>query len=45
MALIPVKVVPSERETMLRKPEWLKIRLPKSSEKIDGIKKPCVAKA
>ena len=39
MALIPVKVVPSERDTMLRKPEWLKIRLPKSSEKIDNIKK------
>jgi lipoic acid synthetase len=39
MALIPVKVMPSERETMLRKPDWLKIRLPKSSEKIDGIKK------
>jgi len=39
MALIPVKVVPSERETMLRKPDWLKIRLPKSSEKIDNIKK------
>jgi lipoic acid synthetase len=38
MALIPVKIVPSERETMLRKPEWLKIRLPKSSERIDGIK-------
>ena len=39
MALIPVKVVPTERETMLRKPDWLKIRLPKSSEKIDNIKK------
>lgn len=39
MALIPVKVVPSERDTMLRKPDWLKIRLPKSSEKIDNIKK------
>ncbi|NVK23830.1 MAG: lipoyl synthase [Gammaproteobacteria bacterium] len=39
MALIPVKVMPSERETMLRKPDWLKIRLPKSSEKIDNIKK------
>lgn len=39
MALIPVQVVPSERETMLRKPDWLKIRLPKSSEKIDNIKK------
>jgi len=23
---------------MLRKPEWLKIRLPKSTERIDGIK-------
>ena len=39
MALIPVKIMPSERETMLRKPDWLKIRLPKSSEKIDNIKK------
>lgn len=38
MALIPVKVMPTEREEMLRKPEWLKIRLPKSSERIDGIK-------
>ena len=39
MALIPVKVMPTEKEEMLRKPEWLKIRLPKSSERIDGIKK------
>ena len=38
MALIPVKIVPTEREEMLRKPEWLKIRLPKSSERIEGIK-------
>ncbi|MCG7538135.1 lipoyl synthase [Pseudoalteromonas sp. OF7H-1] len=38
MALIPVKIMPTEREEMLRKPEWLKIRLPKSSERIDGIK-------
>jgi lipoic acid synthetase len=38
MALIPVKVMPTEKEAMLRKPEWLKIRLPKSSERIDGIK-------
>ena len=37
MALIPVKVLPTEKE-MLRKPEWLKIRLPKSTERIDGIK-------
>ncbi|NQZ81493.1 MAG: lipoyl synthase [Colwellia sp.] len=38
MAHIPIKVVPSERETMLRKPKWLRIKLPRSSEKIDTIK-------
>ncbi|WP_053911190.1 lipoyl synthase [Pseudoalteromonas sp. SW0106-04] len=38
MALIPVKVLPTEKDEMLRKPEWLKIRLPKSNERIDGIK-------
>jgi len=38
MAHIPIKVVPSERETMLRKPEWLRIKLPRSSERIDKIK-------
>ncbi len=38
MALIPVKVLPTEKNEMLRKPEWLKIRLPKSTERIDGIK-------
>ncbi|NOU52562.1 lipoyl synthase [Pseudoalteromonas sp. JBTF-M23] len=38
MALIPVKVLPTEKQEMLRKPDWLKIRLPKSSERIDGIK-------
>ena len=38
MALIPVKVVPTEREQMLRKPDWLKIKLPKSSERIEEIK-------
>lgn len=39
MAHIPIKIVPSERETMLRKPEWLRIKLPRSSERIDNIKK------
>ena len=39
MALIPVKVLPTEKTEMLRKPEWLKIRLPKSTDRIDGIKK------
>ena len=38
MAHIPIKVVTSERETMLRKPNWLRIKLPKSTEKIDSIK-------
>lgn len=39
MSLIPVKVVPTEREQLLRKPEWLKVKLPASTEKIDHIKK------
>ena len=38
MALIPIKVLPTEPEQMLRKPDWLKIKLPKSSERIDQIK-------
>ena len=38
MAHIPIKVVTSERETMLRKPEWLRIKLPRTSERIDHIK-------
>jgi lipoyl synthase len=38
MAHIPIKVVPSERETMLRKPEWLRIKLPRTTERIDKIK-------
>ncbi|WP_286233152.1 lipoyl synthase [Thalassotalea sediminis] len=38
MAHIPIKVMPSERETMLRKPEWLRIKLPRTTEKIDQVK-------
>ena len=38
VARIPVKVVPSERETMLRKPDWLRVKLPASSQRIDNIK-------
>ncbi|MFD2166041.1 lipoyl synthase [Thalassotalea euphylliae] len=38
MAHIPIKVVASERETMLRKPEWLRIKLPRTTEKIDQVK-------
>lgn len=39
MALIPVKVLPTEKAEMLRKPDWLKIKLPRSTDKIEGIKK------
>ncbi|MER2493239.1 lipoyl synthase [Catenovulum sediminis] len=39
MRLIPVKVLPTEKSEMLRKPEWIKIKLPPSSEKIEHIKK------
>ncbi len=36
MAHIPIKVVPSERETMLRKPDWLRIKLPRTTDKIES---------
>lgn len=35
---IPVTIVPTEREEMLRKPEWIKIKLPRSTERVDQIK-------
>lgn len=38
LAHIPIQVVTSEREKMLRKPDWLRIKLPRSSERIDNIK-------
>ncbi|WP_163936917.1 lipoyl synthase [Paraferrimonas sp. SM1919] len=38
VARIPVKVVPTEKEDMLRKPSWLKIKLPSSSKRIEEIK-------
>ena len=38
MALIPVKVLPTERDEMLRKPDWLKIKLPRSTDRIEQIK-------
>lgn len=38
MALIPIKTVSSECETPLRKPAWMKIRLPADSSRIQGIK-------
>ncbi len=36
MALIPVKNVATEREALLRKPEWMKIKLPADSTRIQG---------
>lgn len=38
VARIPIKVVPTEREDMLKKPKWLKIKLPKSNQKVEEIK-------
>jgi lipoic acid synthetase len=38
MAFIPVKVIPSEKETMLRKPDWMRIKLPSDSTRINEIK-------
>src|SRR5699024_6875792 len=35
---IPVKNVATEREALLRKPEWMKIKLPADSTRIQGIK-------
>ena len=36
---IPVTIIPTEKEEMLRKPEWIKIKLPRTTDKIDHIKK------
>jgi lipoic acid synthetase len=38
LAHIPIKVVSSTKESMLRKPSWLRIKLPRSSDRIDSIK-------
>ncbi|GLS83559.1 lipoyl synthase [Paraferrimonas haliotis] len=38
VARIPVKVVPTEREEMLRKPDWLRVKLPAKTHKIDAVK-------
>lgn len=38
VARIPIKVVPTPPEEMLRKPDWLKIKLPSSTKKIEDIK-------
>ncbi|WP_028117011.1 lipoyl synthase [Ferrimonas senticii] len=38
VARIPIKVEPSNRDEMLRKPDWLRIKLPPTSERIDEVK-------
>ncbi|MBT1444624.1 lipoyl synthase [Shewanella sp. JM162201] len=38
VARIPVKIMPSERDTMLRKPDWLRVKLPASNQRIMEIK-------
>lgn len=38
MALIPVKFMPEPNEELLRKPDWMRIKLPPSSQKIEHIK-------
>ncbi|MDE1461854.1 lipoyl synthase [Spartinivicinus poritis] len=38
VARIPVKVIPTEKENMPRKPDWLRVRMPISPE-VDRIKK------
>ncbi|MCF5871784.1 lipoyl synthase [Aeromonas veronii] len=38
MALIPVKFMPDSNEELLRKPDWMRIKLPPSSQKIEHIK-------
>ncbi len=38
MALIPVKNMPTEQKEVLRKPEWMRIKLPADSQRIQDIK-------
>ncbi|MFQ3237687.1 MAG: lipoic acid synthetase [Paraglaciecola sp.] len=36
---IPITIMPTEKAQMLRKPQWIKIKLPRTTDKIDHIKK------
>ncbi|MBO1255399.1 lipoyl synthase [Alteromonas sp. 5E99-2] len=36
---IPITIIPTEKAEMLRKPEWIKVKLPSTTGKIDHIKK------
>jgi lipoic acid synthetase len=35
---IPITIVPTEKEQVLRKPSWIKIKLPRTTDRIDHIK-------
>ena len=35
---IPVTIIPTEKEDMLRKPDWIKVKLPSNTERISQIK-------
>lgn len=35
---IPITIMPTEKAEMLRKPSWIKIKLPRNTDKIDHIK-------
>ena len=39
LAFIPIKVIATEKAEILRKPNWLRVKLPRSTAKIDEIKK------
>ena len=41
MALIPVQIVPTERDRMLRKPSWLKVKLPSTHSALTKSNRPC----
>jgi lipoic acid synthetase len=36
---IPITIMPTEKAEMLRKPSWIKIKLPRNTDRIDQIKK------
>jgi len=38
LAHIPIKVVPTEKQDMLRKPDWMKVKLPSTSQNIERVK-------
>ncbi|MBA6396138.1 lipoyl synthase, partial [Colwellia sp. BRX10-4] len=38
LAFIPVKIIASEKETTLKKPSWLKIKIPSNTAKVTEIK-------